>query len=76
MIIFKKKFCFTSNDDYLISVSRDRCISIFKFIENQYELIKFKEIHERIIWSCSINFENDKILTASRFCFFFFIKKK
>jgi elongator complex protein 2 len=64
--IFNLKFSFTHDDNYLISVSRDRCISIFKKKDNNYELLNFKEIHERIIWACSINYNNDKILTASR----------
>ncbi len=60
---------FSSDDKYILSVSRDRSLCIFEKIENEkgYELVQLeKETHARIIWGCSWAKDSEMFLTGSR----------
>nr|XP_034189506.1 probable elongator complex protein 2 [Osmia lignaria] len=61
---------FSPNDIYLVSVSRDRRWSLFKFDDNMYTLIaassKKDNLHSRIIWCCSWTYDSSFFATGSR----------
>jgi len=60
---------FSSNDNYILTVSRDRSFCIFEKIENDkdYKLVQIeKETHGRIIWGCCWSKDSIFFLTGSR----------
>jgi elongator complex protein 2 len=61
---------FSPNDEYILTVSRDRSWCIFKKnddISQPYSLIQCrKEAHGRIIWGCSWSHDNKIFATGSR----------
>lgn len=70
---------FSHNDKYLLSVSRDRHFSLFQVNESdksdksdssspsvEVTLLCRVQAHERIIWSCSWNFNDNYFITGSR----------
>lgn len=61
---------FSNDDEYLISVSRDRSWSLYKRTGNPEEPYKFvthnTKAHARIIWDCSWTPDNKYFATASR----------
>ncbi|XP_014288786.1 elongator complex protein 2 [Halyomorpha halys] len=62
---------FSPSDLYLLSVSRDRKWCLFKKDENDkfvLYLIPEKNIHSRIIWSCSWSHDELYFVTGSRDC--------
>ncbi|KAK4260777.1 hypothetical protein QN277_003850 [Acacia crassicarpa] len=62
---------FSYDDNYLLSVSRDRHFSVFRITrtgtgEISYNLLTKQEGHKRIIWSCSWNPQGHEFATGSR----------
>jgi elongator complex protein 2 len=59
---------FSMNDDYLLSVSRDRNVSVFKKSPSPcfFSLCFKKKAHSRIIWDCAWSFDDSFFVTASR----------
>ncbi|CAL0316407.1 unnamed protein product [Lupinus luteus] len=62
---------FSHDDNYLLTVSRDRQFSIFTITrtdagEVSYSLLARQEGHKRIIWSCSWNPHGHEFATGSR----------
>lgn len=66
---------FSPNDQYLLSVSRDRRFSVFERTEKDNEQVSYalksvsdktNGIHQRIIWSCDWTKDNKFFATSSR----------
>lgn len=64
---------FSPNDNYLLSVSRDRTWSLSERtgqLRNAYKLLcgttKSNASHERIIWDCCWTYDSDYFMTVSR----------
>lgn len=61
---------FSPNDQFLLSVSRDRSWAIFEMKTSKYERVAFSDkksgIHNRIIWDCAWTFDSKYFLTTSR----------
>lgn len=63
---------FSHDDQFLLSVGRDRLISIFQIDEKQtennkiFQLIFKSTVHERIIWSCSWSLDDNFFATGAR----------
>ncbi|KAF7808839.1 elongator complex protein 2 [Senna tora] len=62
---------FSHDDNFLLTVSRDRHFSIFRITrtgtgEISYSLLTRQEGHKRIIWSCSWNPHGHQFATGSR----------
>lgn len=65
------KMEFSYDDNFLLTVSRDRHISIFSIMDAgmegiSYELVTKQEAHKRIIWACSWNPFGHEFVTGSR----------
>ncbi|XP_067123610.1 elongator complex protein 2 [Centruroides vittatus] len=66
------QIAFSPDDNYILSVSRDRSWTLFKKISNQnmYERVAYTNkvtgIHTRIIWACSWSHDGEYFVTASR----------
>ena len=58
---------FSPNDNFLLTVSRDRSWNLYIKNNNSYELLQnMKNAHKRIIWSCSWSFDEQFFATGSR----------
>ena len=58
---------FSPNDNYLLTVSRDRSWNLYIKNNNSYELLQnMKNAHKRIIWCCSWTFDEEFFATGSR----------
>ncbi|KAI7853664.1 quinon protein alcohol dehydrogenase-like superfamily [Circinella umbellata] len=60
---------FSHNDQWLLTVSRDRLWSLSKRTENDeepYQLVAKNKAHARIIWDCSWSHDDTMFATASR----------
>lgn len=61
---------FSHNDQFILSVSRDRSICLYQKTDDAkspYKLVqKEKESHERIIWGCSWSHDDTLFVTGSR----------
>lgn len=61
---------FSKNDEYILSVSRDRSLCVFKSTGDEkapYRLLQIEnETHARIIWSCSWSNDSELFVTGSR----------
>ena len=58
---------FSPNDNFLLTVSRDRSWNLYIKNNNSYELLQnMKNAHKRIIWSCSWTFDEQFFATGSR----------
>ena len=58
---------FSPNDNYLLTVSRDRSWNLYIKKENSYEFYQnLKNAHKRIIWCCSWSFDEKYFITGSR----------
>ncbi|XP_075212374.1 elongator complex protein 2 [Lycorma delicatula] len=64
------QLAFSPDDEHLLSVSRDRCWSLFKKTEEGYSLLtkvdKKSAIHTRIIWTCVWTHDGKYFGTGSR----------
>ena len=61
------QICFSPNDNYLLTVSRDRSWNLYIKKDNSYELYQnLKNAHKRIIWCCSWSFDEKYFITGSR----------
>ncbi|KAK9728923.1 Elongator subunit elp2 [Basidiobolus ranarum] len=63
------KVRFSWNDKYLLSVSRDRCWTLFEKTGNEEEpfvQVAKEQAHARIIWDCSWSHDDRIFATASR----------
>ena len=61
------QICFSPNDNYLLSVSRDRSWNLYIKKDNSYELYQnLKNAHKRIIWCCSWTYDEKYFITGSR----------
>ena len=64
------QLAFSPNDEYLISVSRDRRWSLFIHKDGKYELLitspKKDSLHTRIIWCCAWTNDSKYFATGSR----------
>ena len=64
----------SSDGKFLISVSDDRSLVLWKIEEENYskkvsKICKISNLHERTIYSCSINFNDKLIATVKIFIF-------
>ena len=58
---------FSPNDNFLLTVSRDRSWNIYIKKDNSYEFYQnLKNAHKRIIWCCSWSFDEKYFITGSR----------
>ncbi|KAJ6642507.1 Elongator complex protein 2 [Pseudolycoriella hygida] len=61
---------FSPNNQYLLTVSRDRRWSLFENVSDSFQLIattdKKNGIHARIIWTCDWSFDSKYFATGSR----------
>lgn len=58
---------FTTDDQYLLSVGRDRRWALFKRQDDDYVLFALrKEAHSRLLWSCSWTTNGEFFVTSSR----------
>ncbi|RAL54372.1 unnamed protein product [Cuscuta campestris] len=61
---------FSHDDKYLLTVSRDRHLSVFSIkhtgSDTSYQLVTKQEAHKRIIWACSWNPYGHEFATGSR----------
>lgn len=63
---------FSPNDQFLLSVSRDRSWNLYKKLSKPYEFVvcvqsqKQNDNHTRIIWSCAWSHDSKYFVTASR----------
>ncbi|KAG8173249.1 hypothetical protein JTE90_020249, partial [Oedothorax gibbosus] len=64
---------FSPNDEYLLSVSRDRMWALYRYSPGEMPLYKKianldkkSNVHTRIIWSCSWSFDSLYFCTSSR----------
>ncbi|KAL6070511.1 Elongator subunit elp2 [Balamuthia mandrillaris] len=62
---------FSHNDQYLLSVSRDRNLALFSYDEKNadttpFRLLKKVKAHERIIWGSAWSHDDKYVATASR----------
>ena len=61
------QICFSPNDNYLLTVSRDRSWNLYIKKDNSYELYQnLKNAHKRIIWCCSWSYDEKYFITGSR----------
>ncbi|KAG0347830.1 Elongator subunit elp2 [Podila humilis] len=65
------KVLFSHNDQYLLSISRDRLWSLFEKVEDPnaadpYRLIASNKAHARILWDCSWSADDSMFATGSR----------
>ena len=58
---------FSPNDNFLLTVSRDRSWNLYVKKDNSYEFYQnLKNAHKRIIWCCSWSFDEKYFITGSR----------
>lgn len=71
---------FSHDDEYILSVSRDRSICLYKRTNDDkfpYQLVQLeKEVHARIIWGCSWSHDSKLFITGSRDTFIKIWQKK
>lgn len=60
------QLAFSPNDQFLVSVSRDRQFCVYEMIQDQFVLVEKVKAHKRIIWSCSWSPDSRFFATASR----------
>lgn len=67
------QLAFSPDDQYLLSVSRDRMWALYRYSPNESTLYKKIAnldkkggVHTRIIWSCSWSFDSEHFVTSSR----------
>ncbi|KAG0342500.1 Elongator subunit elp2 [Podila horticola] len=65
------KVLFSHNDQFLLSISRDRLWSLFERVEDPnaadpYRLIASNKAHARILWDCSWSADDSMFATGSR----------
>ncbi|KAF9303405.1 Elongator subunit elp2 [Mortierella antarctica] len=65
------KVLFSHNDQFLLSISRDRLWSLFEKVEDPnaadpYRLIASNKAHARILWDCSWSADDSMFATGSR----------
>jgi len=60
------RIAFSQDDQYILSVSRDRNWILHQAKEGGYEPFRADKSHTRIIWDCAWANENDLFATASR----------
>ncbi|KLO16343.1 WD40 repeat-like protein [Schizopora paradoxa] len=60
------RITFSPDDQYILTVSRDRNWILHRFHDGQYEPFRADKSHTRIIWDCAWAMENDLFATASR----------
>ncbi|KJE89425.1 statip1 [Capsaspora owczarzaki ATCC 30864] len=60
------QLAFSHNDQFLLSVSRDRTWTLFSRIGHTFSLVAKTPAHERIIWACSFSHDDRFFATASR----------
>ncbi|KAG0231955.1 Elongator subunit elp2 [Actinomortierella wolfii] len=65
------KVLFSHNDEYLLSISRDRLWSLYERVEGDeeespYKLVASNKAHARILWDCSWSWDDSMFATASR----------
>lgn len=57
---------FSPDDEYLLSVSRDRKWSLFHRTESGYTLLSSTQAHARVIYTCSWSPHSNSFITGSR----------
>ncbi|XP_059476492.1 elongator complex protein 2 [Neocloeon triangulifer] len=64
---------FSPDDSHLLAVSRDRCLSVYKFTNDEtapfnleFSTDKKNSVHTRVIWSCSWSIDSNFFVTGSR----------
>eukprot|EP01098_Paradermamoeba_levis_P016355 TRINITY_DN8793_c0_g1_i3.p1 TRINITY_DN8793_c0_g1~~TRINITY_DN8793_c0_g1_i3.p1 ORF type:complete len:226 (-),score=60.73 TRINITY_DN8793_c0_g1_i3:77-754(-) len=57
---------FSHDDRFLLSASRDRTVSLFELVGEEYQLVWKNLAHERIVWSCSWSHDDLLFATGSR----------
>ncbi|CAB3366427.1 Hypothetical predicted protein [Cloeon dipterum] len=64
---------FSPDDSHLLAVSRDRCLSVYKNVDDEqapFQLVfstnKKNSVHTRVIWSCSWSPDSKFFVTGSR----------
>ena len=58
---------FSPNDNFILTVSRDRSWNLYIKKDNSYELLQTtKNAHKRIIWTCSWTLDENYFITGSR----------
>lgn len=60
------QLAFSPSDEFLISVSRDRQVCVYRNTGGQFTLVAKVKAHKRIIWSCSWAPDSRFFATASR----------
>ncbi|KAF9432182.1 Elongator subunit elp2 [Entomortierella beljakovae] len=65
------KVLFSHNNEYLLSISRDRLWSLFKRVDepnaaNPYKLVASNKAHARILWDCTWSYDDTMFATGSR----------
>eukprot|EP01125_Pyxidicula_operculata_P019929 TRINITY_DN725_c1_g2_i1.p1 TRINITY_DN725_c1_g2~~TRINITY_DN725_c1_g2_i1.p1 ORF type:complete len:903 (-),score=225.84 TRINITY_DN725_c1_g2_i1:8-2644(-) len=65
------QLAFSNDDQYLLSVSRARTVSVFKLLPQEDDSLKVELIgkstgHGRMVWSCSWSFDDKVFVTGSR----------
>ncbi|XP_014211711.1 probable elongator complex protein 2 [Copidosoma floridanum] len=64
------QMAFSPDDQYFLSVSRDRCWALYSYQNHKYELLmsslQKESFHLRIIWSCSWTNDSKYFATGSR----------